>query len=76
MENVDLPPCRLPDEIMQEDDSNSVAFTAKKEDIEADTSGKMVSLSLSSFSGRWAKCLFIRILYCFLREKGKQKHVK
>lgn len=40
-ENVDLPPCRLPDEIMQEDDSNSVAFTAKKEDVEADTSGKM-----------------------------------
>ena len=57
-------------------DWNSVAFTAKKEGIEAHTSGKMVSLSLSSFSGRWAKCLFIRILYCFLSEKGKQKHVK
>ncbi|GJU04046.1 flap endonuclease 1 isoform X2 [Tanacetum coccineum] len=55
-ENVDLPPCRLPDEIMQEDDSNSVAYTSNKEDVEADTSGKMGSLSLSSLSGRWAKC--------------------
>ncbi|GJX86801.1 hypothetical protein Tco_0337575 [Tanacetum coccineum] len=32
-ENVDLPPCRLPDEIMQEDDSNSVAYTSNKEDV-------------------------------------------
>nr|GFB81484.1 hypothetical protein [Tanacetum cinerariifolium] len=48
-ENVDLPPCRLPDEIMQEDDSNSVAYTSNKEDVEADTSGKMGKRKLKTW---------------------------